>query len=128
MISTAFAVNKTIYPECGPGWNDIIQNAVKMIDGHVSKLIGSGKAGDALNNFEYSQIKEKYGGLRIYVSFEDDYIHGVIDMAEAMSYTVCENTGKPGTICIRGGWLKTLCLEEAAKNDFRPYSVEDRMI
>lgn len=127
MITSAFAEDKRIYPECGPGWNDIIQNAVKLIDGHVSKVVGEDPE-NGFKHFQYQQIKEKYGGLRMYVSLEDDYIRGIIDMAESMSYSVCEHTGKPGTICIKGSWLKTLCLEEAAKHEYRPYSNEDRLI
>jgi len=57
---------------------------------------------------KFVQIKEKFGGIRIYYSGGDDYINGVISLADEMSYKICEvcgNSGKPN----KGGWITTLC-------------------
>jgi len=57
---------------------------------------------------KFDQIKEKYGGLRIYFSGGDDYVEGLVSMAEAISYNICEvcgNKGQPN----KGGWITTLC-------------------
>lgn len=56
------------------------------------------------------QVKEKFGGLRFYFSGGDDYIDGIVDMAESMSYRTCEECGAPGT-ATEGGWIRTLCEE-----------------
>lgn len=56
------------------------------------------------------QVKEKFGGLRFYFSGGDDYIDGIVDMAESMSYRTCEKCGAPGT-ATEGGWIQTLCEE-----------------
>lgn len=56
------------------------------------------------------QVKEKFGGLRFYYSGGDDYIDGVVAMAESMSYRTCEECGVPGTTT-QGGWIRTLCEE-----------------
>jgi len=55
-----------------------------------------------------SQIKEKFGTLRFYYNGGDDYIRGLVSMAEGFSSRTCENCGNPGRR--RGvGWLYTAC-------------------
>jgi len=56
------------------------------------------------------QVKEKFGTLRFYYSGGDDYISGLVSMAESMSGVTCETCGKPGT-STGGGWIKTVCEE-----------------
>lgn len=55
------------------------------------------------------QVKEKFGGLRFYVHGGSDYIFGLVDMAEMMSYKICEKCGNPGSLNRRGGWYKSVC-------------------
>lgn len=55
------------------------------------------------------QIKEKFGGLRFYISSGSDEIYKVIKIFEELSYKVCENCGKPGKPRDDIGWLLTLC-------------------
>jgi hypothetical protein len=54
------------------------------------------------------QVKEKFGGLRFYVSGGDEYVRGLITMAESFSFRTCEDCGIPGTQRT-GGWIRTLC-------------------
>lgn len=54
------------------------------------------------------QVKEKFGGLRFYYSGGDEYIAGLVSMAESMSDRTCEVCGSPGTHT-EGGWIRTLC-------------------
>lgn len=54
------------------------------------------------------QVKEKFGGLRFYYSGGDDYIAGLVTMAESMSDRTCEVCGNPGTHT-ESGWIRTLC-------------------
>ena len=56
------------------------------------------------------QVKEKFGTLRFYYTGGDDYISGLVSMAESMSGVTCEECGKPGTQT-SGGWIKTVCKE-----------------
>lgn len=51
---------------------------------------------DPLLTTQVCQIKEKFGGLRIYYNGQDPYIDGLISMAEAWAYRTCEECGKPG--------------------------------
>jgi hypothetical protein len=54
------------------------------------------------------QVKEKFGTLRFYYTGGDDYIRGMVTMAEAMSGVICEECGNPGET--KGqGWVVTLC-------------------
>lgn len=57
------------------------------------------------------QIKEKFGGLRFYISSGSDEIYKVIKIFEELSYEVCESCGKPGKPRDDIGWLLTLCDE-----------------
>lgn len=54
------------------------------------------------------QIKEKFGGLRFYYEGGDDYVSGVVDMAESWAGKTCETCGSLGTRR-SGGWIRTLC-------------------
>jgi hypothetical protein len=55
-----------------------------------------------------TQVKEKFGTLRFYVAGGDDYVRGIIDLAEYLSGTVCETCGKPGSVN-ESGWLACRC-------------------
>jgi hypothetical protein len=61
------------------------------------------------------QVKEKFGTLRFYYSGGDDYISGLVSMAESMSGVTCETCGKPGT-STGGGWIKTACKEHGGQD------------
>jgi hypothetical protein len=63
---------------------------------------------DAIPQVTLDQVKEKFGTLRFYYSGGDEYINGLVSMAESMSAITCETCGKPGTQT-SGGWIKTIC-------------------
>jgi len=58
------------------------------------------------------QVKEKFGTLRFYYSGGDDYISGLVSMAESMSAVTCDECGNPGKQ-VGGGWITTLCQTHA---------------
>jgi len=55
------------------------------------------------------QVKEKFGGLRFYINGGDDYIYGMISLAEDMSYRTCEFCGSTKNIGQTSGWITTIC-------------------
>lgn len=57
-----------------------------------------------------SQIKEKFGTLRFYMTSYTDEIDKIVTEAEKKSEETCEHCGKPGTLRTEG-WLFTLCDE-----------------
>lgn len=53
------------------------------------------------------QVKEKWGGLRIYSDY-DEVFEPFIHEVERESFKICEQCGAPGDLR-SGGWYKTLC-------------------
>ena len=85
--------------ECGDGWYDLIYS-----------LCGQLLAQDPYEEFKASQVKEKFGGLRFYVDCSTPEINRLIDVAEELSYKVCETCGSNEKVSISGlNWVKTLC-------------------
>ena len=95
--------------ETQDGWFSIIYAASKAINGHLKKLKDIGKPLD----FEFAQIKEKFATIRIYDNGGDEFIDGVISMAEHLSSITCEVCGKSGSLHKTGNWLTTLCEQDA---------------
>lgn len=69
------------------------------------------------------QIKEKFGTLRFYYTGGDDYVQGLVNMAEAMSACTCETCGNLGEQRV-DRWIRVLCdthyaeIEENRKQKF----------
>ena len=104
----------------GDGWFEILEAACSNIQHHVDwkrrqhpEL--SDEEFDEQHQVIAAQVKEKFGGLRFYVDNCDDYVRGVIAMAESMSYRTCEDCGNKGHRR-SGGWIRTLCDECCGKN------------
>ena len=57
-------------------------------------------------------IKEKWGGLRVYVDGVDETVLDFLDEMEEKSYQICEVCGRPGKPR-EGGWVRTLCNKHA---------------
>jgi hypothetical protein len=136
------------------GWFDLLKNLcdyisaitrhnlmVKYKEGYVK----TEKENEYIHAFiespkvRFSQIKEKFAGLRIYFDMyhdisdeefskldEDDYnkeydklrntISNAIEYTEFISSRVCEVCGNKGRV-YRDGWWKTLCPDCAKKKD-----------
>jgi hypothetical protein len=54
------------------------------------------------------QVKEKFGTLRFYYSGGDDYISGMVSLAESLTGVTCEECGNVGERR-GGGWIHTYC-------------------
>lgn len=103
--------------ECGDGWFELISSLCREIQAHITSTRYTGPP------YEFFQIKEKFGGLRVYDNGRDDYISGLINMAEAASYFTCEKCGNLGQSCKHktgGTWYATLCPVCAAAIDYVP--------
>ncbi|WP_051448296.1 hypothetical protein [Bradyrhizobium sp. WSM1417] len=91
-------------PECGAGWCDLLDRMCVRIRTAVQAAGGT---------LTLSQIKEKYGTLRVYwdgkLSPEAAArVEDAISLAEARSAVTCEVCGEEGRL--RGGaWLTTRC-------------------
>jgi hypothetical protein len=91
-------------PECDAGWHDLLDRLCVRIRAAVHADGGP---------FKFSQVKEKYGTLRVYwdggvAPATDAEIEGAIALAEARSACTCEVCGEPGRLR-SGAWLTTRC-------------------
>ena len=66
---------------------------------------------------QITQIKEKFGGLRFYINGGDDYIYGMIALAESLSYKICESCGTTINVGQTQGWIYTCCKDCYDKNE-----------
>ena len=90
-----------------PGWADLINqvwDATLAFEKQRSLTV------------RVQQVKEKFGGLRIYAHFvekvsreDQDWLRGVITAAETASFTLCEECGAPGEQDAQSYWILTLC-------------------
>jgi len=93
--------------ECGDGWFQILNQLMGNIQHYID---WKNKDGEVVPQVVLDQVKEKFGTLRFYYTGGDDYIRGMVTMAESMSSVTCEECGKPGT-STGGGWIRTVCVE-----------------
>jgi len=55
------------------------------------------------------QVKEKFAGLRFYISSAPEWYHDLISHYENQSYKICEVCGEKGKVREDLGWILTLC-------------------
>jgi hypothetical protein len=95
-------ITDAYYFEVKSGWYPLIKDL-------ITDLINLGW------NKEITQVKEKFGTLRLYINEGTDDIHRRIANAENESNIICEVTGQPGKLRNDLPWWKTLCDEEYFK-------------
>lgn len=101
--------------ECDDGWYEILSSLCFMVSQQQTNIEGNNKYRISKNQepieydpFRFTQIKEKFGGLRVYYYGGNEYIRGLVGMAECWSYNTCEKCGEKGSK--RGkGWITVLC-------------------
>ena len=110
--------------ECGDGWFNIIDRLMGNIQHHIDwkekqrnwaiNFNSTASPEDmrpvpeSIPQVTLDQVKEKFGTLRFYYQGGDDYISGMVSLAESMTAVTCENCGNPGS-CRGGGWVHTYC-------------------
>ena len=99
--------------ECGDGWFNILDQLMGSIQHHID---WKNKKEEVVAQVTLNQVKEKFGTLRFYYSGGDDYIDGLVTMAESMSGVTCEECGLPGTQT-QGGWIKTACAAHRGESE-----------
>lgn len=90
---------------CGPGWYDLIYKLCS----DIQEILDQNP--DLKERFYVRQIKEKFAGLRFYVSVGNREIFELIKDAELKSFHTCEMCGKPAKITYYNHWYSTLCSE-----------------
>lgn len=89
--------------DCGRGWFDLIDCMLDEIeDVDINKKV------------YLTQVKEKYGSLRVYFVVDDsnelfDKVNDIVGKYEELSFIVCEECGASKAELRNHGWYKTLC-------------------
>ena len=83
------------------GWHRLFYMLCKHLKPHLEKA-------NLLNRFYFTQIKEKYGTMRVYTSALPDSVDHMIDLYECYSKYICQSCGEPSEYCTTG-WIAHLC-------------------
>ena len=102
-----------LYFQCNDGWYELIRTLCFQITQEI--------AGTQLK-FQVAQVKEKFGGLRFYYSWDSEpfddstsanlkfyTVNGMVHFAESFSYKICEICGNSGKLRQVNGWMTTQC-------------------
>lgn len=88
-------VDREFAKQCvGSGWGGLIDELFDILEAH---------------EVEATQVKEKFGQLRVYTYPANEELYTEIEKLEQRSAKICETCGAPGRIVNRGGWLRTIC-------------------
>jgi len=92
--------------ECGNGWTELLLEFANAVANTISKL-----PMEQGTKIVCLQIKEKFGGIRIYYSPVHPSIDNAVWVAEGKSMRTCEKCGSPGEREMNGTWMTTRCSE-----------------
>ena len=93
--------------ECADGWKSLLQPIFDYVEQYNKE--------HEEHKLEFLQVKEKFGGLRVYMNFETEELQKLIEEAESKSYLTCEFCGATENVgTIINGWISTCC-EDCAK-------------
>jgi hypothetical protein len=98
--------------ECSEGWYDIIRSAAEKLEPIIVKMIDDAIKEKNFEALDYipttSQLKEKFGTLRWYLTSSTREMDEIVRKAEKESAKTCEQCGNKGKL--RGtGWYFTMC-------------------
>lgn len=89
--------------DVGDGWEPLVRELSAALEALIVKLPDGER-----ENYRAMQVKEKFGGLRFYMTCSTDEMQALIDEAERKSYETCEACGQQG--CVRkGSWIRVRC-------------------
>lgn len=87
-----------VWPSCGDGWYTLIRELSEKLESMIEDQYVCA-----------TQIKEKFGGLRFYMTCATDEAWDLIEDAEERSYKICEVCGHEGRVVEIVGWHVCLC-------------------
>jgi len=90
----------------GEGWEPLLRRLSERLTARI-------QAERSPQDYYAVQVKEKFGGLRFYMSQYTDEMGELIRDAEAESRRTCETCGAPGKIMAKRSWLKAACEKHA---------------
>ena len=102
--------------ECADGWYAILDGLYEVMSTHGRQT------GHPL--IEIAQVKQKMASLCVYTDGHCGWCSGAIDFACGLSRHVCEETGRPGTLMVRGRMLRTLAEDVGSTKGYRRHAPE----
>ena len=107
--------NQQIGHDCGYGWEKLIKKAERIVD--LYNYFHS----ELEFPLDFSQIKEKWGGLCLYLNQYIPEVSDKIHKIEGKSYLYCEHCGTSKNVKTRPchGWYMTLCDDCRKKEEER---------
>lgn len=101
--------------ECGDGWFELIHQLSLSIESIAQHLQREGVPICMLP--QVSQVKEKFGDLRVYLEKSAAGVAEVVDVARQRAAKTCELCGQPGKKRITSSeWVTVLC-DNCAKSN-----------
>lgn len=82
----------------GRGWESLVRRVYNAREG-IGTPVG------------IIDVKEKWGGLRIYTDYYDEQLDPIIIEVGNQSFTMCEECGSPAGLVQKGTWYQTRCDE-----------------
>jgi hypothetical protein len=94
--SVKYLTEEQAIKSVGKGWEQLVRKVynAKEANGSTVGII---------------QVKEKWGGLRIYTDYYEPELDKVIESVGKESFTVCEECGAVAGLVKNGVWYLTLC-------------------
>lgn len=86
------------------GWFEILRTMLGKLETARLKLPPEQAA-----HVKLAQVKEKYGGLRVYLTCYPEGADKILEEASKASYETCEICGSTQDVTTEGGWLTTEC-------------------
>lgn len=102
--------------QCGNGWFALLDGSFQLMATH---------AGSRTTHVSASQVKEKFGALRLYLRNSNEHSELIADIAELVSGNICELCGKPGFISTSNGWMRARCNLHQDKETELPTNMDD---
>lgn len=101
--TTNWPINYGIDTE--PGWDNLVTELCYKLEPVIKSLPEENR-----KQIGVVQIKEKFGGLRVYLHYGTQEMQTLINDAVDKSFTICEMCGNPGKlITTKRKWLLTYC-------------------
>jgi ribosomal protein L37AE/L43A len=94
------------------GWDQLIWNLTEKVEREIQGWPANEKP-------IILQIKQKYGGLRFYISPINERIANWISETERRSFEYCEYCGKSAILRNSKYWIMTLCDSHAKKEGYK---------
>jgi hypothetical protein len=92
------------YSDIPDGWLTLVENLCRTIEWHINFSVPQ----ELQSQIFATQIKEKFGMLRIYCNQSTPFIDGALSLAETISEVTCQRCGNLGTKH-SGPYIEVLC-------------------